>query len=1042
MALTPGKARKILEDGTVHGRGLTDKQKKYFGAIAGGATPVKAINGGWLDKFAMGGSLPGASGMMYARTSGTSPEEPKKAQDGTVMYGTPEYKKAYEEGTFADVPNQLDEVVMYSGVDYEKYPYYNDLSAEQRKYFNDDGPIGRGVRRAAYTKRGLAEDTRDMVTGMLVQQPLSALQVPQSLMVEGIQALRGRDANFLNALTFDTQRTPSQVLNIENPVGAIALDIATDPTTYIGAGLFKKPLMAPFTNALKSKPNMYYRGLGQSGLVDASVDAAAPSLRQSLKRGVDNLTNPLSDTRVGLTELMGLLKGGPFKSKFRGFNESGVKAAADFNKTWQKAPGFQTRFDDFTYQFNDPGLTRQVRNNQNLYKRGLEQLKAKQPELFTPSGELSVPLSAIHKMFPRLADDAMLLRRLNDQVVEGANKINYANNARMNVDQIGATGRFTKVMAPTSADDISYFAKNPNTLGFFRASENRSLISLPRFESRFPNLSQRNWKLSRTIAHENKHAMDIGARATKPEYARTIQSAVPQVTDDYTKVLTGAHKKDIQKVYGNIKNLGDDTTESIEYLSRPQEVAGRIDELRMEYIPKKFWGTDKQYEVSDDLINKIISEGKAGKTSVDVRFFKMIKDKKAFKNLFKVLPAVAAPVAIGSIPQQRDGGRCWPGYKTVAGKTPFSKGSCQKAQDGGWLDKFQEGGVIEDNRGQLAHPGKITKINSNNITMKGVNYPVLGISDTGDTKMMQPGVENYTYDGSSVTEYPMAQDGLKLKTATSSFPYINRVPDTSPQVDFLKDWTNSKRGQELLSNSFDGDEKDIERLTYKRINNLDNVDFSIDDHADDFLGRYNRSRHDIKLNSSLLDTSEPKLIGNQDKDVVLHELSHAQDFSPGAEFNRLTIPSSDQKLINKYRKRTLKDTKKLDASRKVRGDIKDRVNYIGDPTETRARLNSIRYFYETSPIGKEEGMPSIFDSEVTSDMMEVMKDNEQFRELQEVYNDEEILELLNTVSDNTKLSKSSNMGYAKQGESLVSLDQLTNFTNYNTPQPGGWLDKY
>jgi len=30
---------------------------------------------------------------------------------------------------------------------------------------------------------------------------------------------------------------------------------------------------------------------------------------------------------------------------------------------------------------------------------------------------------------------------------------------------------------------------------------------------------------------------------------------------------------------------------------------------------------------------------------------------------------------------------------------------------------------------------------------------------------------------------------------------------------------------------------------------------------------------------------------------------------------------------------------------------------------------------------------------------------------------------------------------AKNG-SLVELDQLTNFTNYNTPQPGGWLDKY
>jgi hypothetical protein len=107
---------------------------------------------------------------MYSRNSGSSAMSPPnltKAQDGTVEYGTPEYKKAYEEGTFADVPNQLDEVVMYSGVDYEKYPYYNDLSAEQREYFKDDGPIGRGVRRAAYTKRGLAEDTYDVVNPIM-----------------------------------------------------------------------------------------------------------------------------------------------------------------------------------------------------------------------------------------------------------------------------------------------------------------------------------------------------------------------------------------------------------------------------------------------------------------------------------------------------------------------------------------------------------------------------------------------------------------------------------------------------------------------------------------------------------------------------------------------------------------------------------------------------------------------------------------------------------------------------------------------------------
>jgi chlorite dismutase len=31
---------------------------------------------------------------------------------------------------------------------------------------------------------------------------------------------------------------------------------------------------------------------------------------------------------------------------------------------------------------------------------------------------------------------------------------------------------------------------------------------------------------------------------------------------------------------------------------------------------------------------------------------------------------------------------------------------------------------------------------------------------------------------------------------------------------------------------------------------------------------------------------------------------------------------------------------------------------------------------------------------------------------------------------------------AKDGNQLVKLDQLTNFTNYNKPQPGGWLSKY
>ena len=81
-----------------------------------------------------------------------------------------------------------------------------------------------------------------------------------------------------------------------------------------------------------------------------------------------------------------------------------------------------------------------------------------------------------------------------------------------------------------------------------------------------------------------------------------------------------------------------------------------------------------------------------------------------------------------------------------------------KKENGGWLSKYQDGGIIEDDRGQWEYPGEITKINSNQITMQGVDYPVLGISDTGDMQMMQPG-QDYTYKGKSVTEIPMAQNG-------------------------------------------------------------------------------------------------------------------------------------------------------------------------------------------------------------------------------------------------------------------------------------------
>lgn len=94
-----------------------------------------------------------------------------------------------------------------------------------------------------------------------------------------------------------------------------------------------------------------------------------------------------------------------------------------------------------------------------------------------------------------------------------------------------------------------------------------------------------------------------------------------------------------------------------------------------------------------------------------------------------------------------------------------SKGYTNLASIINHYNTFQEGGSLGKVTplGQWEYPHQVTTIPSNNITMKGVDYPVLGVSDTGDTKYMLPNMD-YLFDGNYVTEYPLHkfQKGGKL----------------------------------------------------------------------------------------------------------------------------------------------------------------------------------------------------------------------------------------------------------------------------------------
>ena len=92
----------------------------------------------------------------------------------------------------------------------------------------------------------------------------------------------------------------------------------------------------------------------------------------------------------------------------------------------------------------------------------------------------------------------------------------------------------------------------------------------------------------------------------------------------------------------------------------------------------------------------------------------------------------------------------------------------------------ENGKIIKDNNGYWNPDnwGKVIEIDSNDITMKGVNQPLLGISDEGDVQYMEPN-KDYKFKGKKVREFPIARNG------------INNLDENSlQQLDQLTNFTN------------------------------------------------------------------------------------------------------------------------------------------------------------------------------------------------------------------------------------------------------------
>jgi hypothetical protein len=388
--------------------------------------------------------------------------------------------------------------------------------------------------------------------------------------------------------------------------------------------------------------------------------------------------------------------------------------------------------------------------------------------------------------------------------------------------------------------------------------------------------------------------------------------------------------------------------------------------------------------------------------------------------------------------------------------------------------------VIKDDRGQWDHPGEITEIGSNQITMQGVPYPVMGVSDTGDTQMMYPNQE-YQYDGNSVTEYPMMQDGGVLDSIVNvgkgAVKYVDNLIKTGinklsamdepdPNIAIAAAEVESRRMKEKFMKERLAMESGFSKFSrlredHPKTKKLESQIGRTEWNSDGYNKSYQIDKNKVKLNtgrftganvsSKLIDDLAEAAKRNnipigQMLALAARESTFGEQKGQNFNYEKKNIYTSGWDVANDY---TPYEALRFLADKKVPGVNvnKSRRSWtydIDDENKINSYLNSHPKLFDdykkklnsTSDIGNK----NYFDLSAEFLKKKGIKGyNPGDPNYEKMFNqDYDILK-----QDKALMSYLKKKGYKyEQGGQLTKLDQLTNFTNYNTKQPGGWLDKY
>lgn len=726
--LTSSKAKEILHDKSVHGHPLTDKQRRFFGAIAGGAEPY-AEDGGWLSKyeqgglvlkkktkdnygtkpnvndakvsagpnfvgegytaynwkspawggqFAMGGSLPGSVGFMYARTQNPAPANGK-----------------YTKKTLASA--QSGKKVELTEEQYYNPPTPTNKSGNTAMDILSSNPwlmkvpgLGNYIKDEAYKNAAMSE-------GNSTFTPTNDKQTKE---------LTGKGYNAVGKYTGgggDGYDLLHQYIYGDQNLQASSYSPKDDYLKFLPSYSLK--------NKAGIKPQSYWKEL----IFNPALNNRSKDLENVVKTHKSKFYNENTDDTDQLRNVynippdLGHYKGAIAYDEDVNLPYISISDAWDFYpKDYQKMWGHTER-ERSGDAYQQSYLMHKAGKPFKIYDRFYVDSKTKEPI----SDKEIIPKKLEKKFTPKGLSERVT-QELHKDIDKSYNPY-MQNGGEMKYYQDGLD--FKPKSISQDGISISTNLKKEAEEKLRRMNQSRSSVSqyTPK-----PGEAERldREKLQR-IAEENA-PLNKFARS---KAAKNLQDAAMFAGD----VMTAG------EVAGVVGKVGKAFGRTVSQLAAERQAAKQAERSAFNLTkPTDFY--QPYGSIIDEAGNKAL-HNYAGQHIGDINITRGPINWWEHPDFSKRNPKFSHEAYLNN----PLGGRSYEAKDVPPGLMPYES-------------EYAKGGIV-DPRGQWAHPGEVTTIPGNDITMKEVDYDVLGVSNTGDKKLMKPG-KDYKFDGDYVTEYP------------------------------------------------------------------------------------------------------------------------------------------------------------------------------------------------------------------------------------------------------------------------------------------------